>query len=104
MLSTSLIHGESADTALLLAGTNRGDRTLLVSSTGLEQAKKLISSYKQNHIPDMNEKSDSGLTYCNIDTGEPVLLPFRMSCYVVSNLVVTAGMLTPGLKVSDPLH
>jgi hypothetical protein len=34
------------------------------------------------------------------DTGEPVLLPFRMSCFVISNLVVTAGMLTPGLSVS----
>ena len=33
------------------------------------------------------------------DTGEPVFLPFRMSCFVLSNLVVTAGMLTPGLKV-----
>jgi hypothetical protein len=29
-------------------------RTLLVSSTGLEQAKQLISSYKQNKISDMN--------------------------------------------------
>lgn len=35
------------------------------------------------------------------DTGQPVLLPFRMSCFVISNLVVTAGMLTPGLGVSD---
>lgn len=34
------------------------------------------------------------------DTGTPVLLPFRMSAYVFSNLVVTAGMLTPGLGVS----
>ena len=33
------------------------------------------------------------------DTGEPVFLPFRMSCFVLSNLVVTAGMLTPGLGV-----
>lgn len=33
------------------------------------------------------------------DTGEPILLPFRMSCFVLSNLVVTAGMLTPGLGV-----
>lgn len=33
------------------------------------------------------------------DTGKPVFLPFRMSCFVLSNLVVTAGMLTPGLKV-----
>lgn len=41
------------DTALLDAGINRRDRTLLVSPGGLEQAKKLISSYKQNHIPAM---------------------------------------------------
>ena|SRR5947207_865974 len=33
------------------------------------------------------------------DTGEPIFLPFRMSCFVLSNLVVTAGMLTPGLGV-----
>jgi hypothetical protein len=33
------------------------------------------------------------------DTGEAVFLPFRMSCFVLSNLVVTAGMLTPGLGV-----
>lgn len=33
------------------------------------------------------------------DTGEPVLLPFRMSSFVLSNLVVTAGMLTPGMGV-----
>lgn len=29
-------------------------RTLLVSPTGLDQAKQLISSYKQNKISDMN--------------------------------------------------
>lgn len=34
-----------------------------------------------------------------VDTGEPVFLPFRMSCYVLSNLVVTAGMLAPNLGV-----
>ena len=33
------------------------------------------------------------------DTGQPVFLPFRMSCFVLSNLIVTAGMLTPGLQV-----
>lgn len=26
-------------------------------------------------------------------------MPFRMSCFVLSNLVVTGGMLTPGLGV-----
>jgi len=31
------------------------------------------------------------------DTGEPVFLPFRMSAFVLTNLVVTAGMLTPGM-------
>lgn len=29
-------------------------RTLLVSSAGLEQAKRLIASYKQNEIKSMN--------------------------------------------------
>lgn len=38
-----------------------------------------------------------------IDTGEPVFFPFRMSCFVLSNLIVTAGMLTPGLGVRLPL-
>jgi hypothetical protein len=37
-----------------------------------------------------------------IDTGKPVFLPFRMSSFVLSNLVVTAGMLTPGLQVHPP--
>jgi tricarboxylate carrier len=37
------------------------------------------------------------------DTGQPVLLPFRMSCFVLSNLVVTAGMLTPGLGTAGTL-
>lgn len=36
---------------------------------------------------------------CGADTGQPVFLPFRMSSFVLSNLVVTAGMLTPGLGV-----
>lgn len=53
MLPISLIPGESADIALLGPGTYRRDRTLLVSSAGLEQAKKLIASYKQNHVPAM---------------------------------------------------
>ena len=36
-----------------------------------------------------------------VDTGQPVFLPFRMSCFVISNLIVTAGMLTPGLQVGN---
>ncbi|KAI1464720.1 Tricarboxylate/iron carrier [Daldinia caldariorum] len=76
-------------------------RTLFVGSHGLEHAKKLLVAYKQGEIKDMTPELwkakkivDSTL---HPETGEPVLLPFRMSCFVFSNLVVTAGMLTPGL-------
>ncbi|KAL9054534.1 MAG: hypothetical protein Q9162_004090 [Coniocarpon cinnabarinum] len=37
------------------------------------------------------------------DTGKQVLLPFRMSCFVLSNLVVTAGMLTPNMGTRGTL-
>lgn len=46
------------------------------------------------------ERAERLLIAVPIDTGEPVMLPFRMSAFVLSNLVVTAGMLTPGLGVS----
>ncbi|RJE21778.1 Mitochondrial cation transporter [Aspergillus sclerotialis] len=80
-------------------------RTLFVSPSGLEDAKRLVSSYRQSLVPTMTPELwrakkvvDSTL---HPDTGEPVFLPFRMSCFIFSNLVVTAGMLTPGLKVRD---
>ncbi|KAK4201863.1 putative mitochondrial transport protein [Triangularia verruculosa] len=76
-------------------------RTLLVSSAGLTDAKNLLIAYKNGQIPNMTpdlwkakKVVDSTL---HPDTGESVFLPFRMSCFVLSNLVVTAGMLTPGL-------
>ncbi|KAI1769971.1 Tricarboxylate/iron carrier [Hypoxylon cercidicola] len=79
-------------------------RTLLVGKNGLEEAKKLLVQYKQGEIRDMTPELwkakkivDSTL---HPDTGEPVFLPFRMSCFALSNLVVTAGMLTPGLKTT----
>lgn len=37
------------------------------------------------------------------DTAQPVFLPFRMSCFVISNLVVTAGMLTPNLGTTGTI-
>ncbi|KAF7507004.1 hypothetical protein GJ744_011028 [Endocarpon pusillum] len=37
------------------------------------------------------------------DTGQPVFLPFRMSCFVISNLIVTAGMLTPNMGTTGTL-
>ena len=76
-------------------------RTLLVGSAGLEKAKIALTAYKQGQIREMTPQLwtakkvvDSTL---HPDTGEAVFLPFRMSCYVLSNLVVTVGMLTPNL-------
>lgn len=77
---------------------------LLVSKKELQQSQDLIASYKLGLIKQMTPELwhakkvvDSTL---HPDTGEPVLLPFRMSAFVLTNLVVTAGMLTPGLGVS----
>ncbi|OTB07955.1 hypothetical protein M426DRAFT_317459 [Hypoxylon sp. CI-4A] len=79
-------------------------RTLLAGKHGLEQAKKLVVAYKQGEIKNMTPELwkakkivDSTL---HPDTGEPVLLPFRMSAFALTNLAVTAGMLTPGLKIT----
>ncbi|KAK1579422.1 sideroflexin-5 [Colletotrichum navitas] len=81
--------------------------TLLVGSTGLEQAKALLTDYKEGRIPSMTPELwkakkvvDSTL---HPDTGEPVLLPFRMSAFVLSNLIVTAGMLQPGLGTAGTI-
>ncbi|GKT47867.1 putative monoglyceride lipase [Colletotrichum spaethianum] len=81
--------------------------TLLVGSTGLEQAKSLLTDYKLGKIPTMTpdlwkakKVVDSTL---HPDTGEPVLLPFRMSAFVLTNLVVTAGMLQPGLGTAGTI-
>ncbi|TDZ23899.1 putative mitochondrial transport protein fsf1 [Colletotrichum sidae] len=81
--------------------------TLLVGSTGLEQAKSLLTDYKLGKIPHMTPELwkakkvvDSTL---HPDTGEPVLLPFRMSAFVLTNLVVTAGMLQPGLGTAGTI-
>ncbi|KAI5864547.1 Tricarboxylate/iron carrier [Durotheca rogersii] len=82
-------------------------RTLFTGQHGLEQAKQLLVAYKKGDIKDMTPELwkakkivDSTL---HPDTGEPVLLPFRMSCFALSNLVVTAGMLTPGLGTTGTI-
>ncbi|KAF2403227.1 Tricarboxylate/iron carrier [Trichodelitschia bisporula] len=82
-------------------------RTLLVSSAGLEQAKAVVSAYKTGQLRhttlefwQAKKVVDATL---HPDTGTPVLLPFRMSCFVISNLIVTAGMLTPNLKTRGTL-
>jgi len=80
--------------------------TLLTSAAGLEKAKHLVTAYKTGKMQDMTP----GLWSAKIidstihpDTGEPVFLPFRMSCFVLTNLAVTAGMLTPGLGTAGTL-
>lgn len=78
------------------------DPTMLLSSKrDIEESKRLIWDYRNGVIPEMSPRLwrakkilDSTI---HPDTGETVFLPFRMSCCVLSNLVVTAGMLTPGL-------
>ncbi|KAL9129300.1 MAG: hypothetical protein Q9217_002210 [Psora testacea] len=82
-------------------------RNLFVSAAGLEHAKRLVSAYKQGQVKSMTPEIwqakkvvDSTL---HPDTGQPVFLPFRMSCFVISNLIVTVGMLTPGLKTRGTL-
>ncbi|KAI9797346.1 MAG: hypothetical protein M1833_005526 [Piccolia ochrophora] len=82
-------------------------RTLFVSRSGLENAKKLVSSYKMGQARSMTPELWSAKKVVDStlhpDTGQPVFLPFRMSCFVLSNLVVTAGMLTPGLGTTGTL-
>lgn len=82
-------------------------RTLFTSSEALANAKALLTSYKNGQTPSMTPELwqakkivDSTL---HPDTGQPVFLPFRMSCFVISNLVVTAGMLTPNLSTLGTL-
>lgn len=74
---------------------------LLNTPTDVENARTLISAYRTGQVSQMSPELwrakrvlDSTL---HPDTGETVMLPFRMSSYVLSNLVVTVGMLTPGL-------
>jgi sideroflexin-5 len=79
---------------------------LLNRKKDIEDAKQLIHSYKNGTMqmsPELwraKQVLDSSL---HPDTGEAVLLPLRMSSYVLSNLVVTVGMLTPGLGTAGTL-
>lgn len=84
------------------------DPTMLLNTPkDVENAKSQVWDYKNGVTGDMTPALwrakkilDSTL---HPDTGETVLLPFRMSSCVLSNLVVTAGMLTPGLGTAGTL-
>lgn len=81
---------------------------LLHTSKDIEAAKELIYKYRNGELPPQmtpelwraKQVLDSTL---HPDTGTPVLLPFRMSSYVLSNLVVTVGMLTPNMGTAGTL-
>ncbi|KAL2710922.1 Sidoreflexin [Kluyveromyces marxianus] len=74
---------------------------LLTTNDDLAQARKIISAYRHGELrettPEFWRAKKQLDSTVHPDTGETVLLPFRMSCCVLSNLVVTAGMLTPNL-------
>ncbi|RCK63301.1 putative mitochondrial transport protein FSF1 [Candida viswanathii] len=84
------------------------DPTMLLNTSGdIERAKRMVWDYKNGVTSKMTPELwrakkilDSTL---HPDTGETVFLPFRMSSCVLSNLVVTAGMLTPNLGTAGTL-
>lgn len=84
------------------------DPTMLLNTThDIETAKRMVWDYKNGVTSKMSPELwrakkvlDSTL---HPDTGETVFLPFRMSSCVLSNLVVTAGMLTPNLGTAGTL-
>ncbi|KAL8805954.1 MAG: hypothetical protein Q9182_001611 [Xanthomendoza sp. 2 TL-2023] len=73
----------------------------------LWQAKKIVDSTLHPGpfppLPQLLHWKAPQLTTTLTDTGLPVFLPFRMSSFVISNLIVTAGMLTPNLSTPGTL-
>jgi len=78
-------------------------RTLFVSSAGLEEAKRLIADHAAGRLPPHVAADAPRLWHAkkvvdstlHPDTGEPIFLPFRMSCFVPVNMIVVAGLLLP---------
>lgn len=88
--------------------TEISDPTMLLNtSQDIQRAKTMIWEYRNGVRSELSPELwrakrvlDSAI---HPDTGETVLLPFRMSSCVLSNLVVTAGMLTPNLGTAGTL-
>ncbi|PUU77826.1 Tricarboxylate/iron carrier [Tuber borchii] len=83
-------------------------RTLLTSQKALDAHTALLEKYKRGEIspqmtPELWHAKKVVDATLHPDTGMPVFLPFRMSCFVFSNLIVTAGMLTPNLTTRGVL-
>ncbi|CCK71337.1 Fsf1p KNAG_0G02810 [Huiozyma naganishii CBS 8797] len=80
---------------------------LLTTQADLVKAREIVKSYRDGTLKQptpqfWHAKKELDSTV-HPDTGETVLLPFRMSCCVISNTVVTVGMLTPGLGTAGTL-
>lgn len=80
---------------------------LFTTEKDLDRAREVISSYRSGVLrqttPEFWHAKRQLDSTVHPDTGETVLLPFRMSCCVLSNLAVTLGMLTPGLGTAGTL-
>lgn len=80
---------------------------LLTTQKDLVAARKIIKAYREGQIekptPEFWHAKKQLDSTVHPDTGETVLLPFRMSCCVLSNTVVTLGMLTPGLGTAGTI-
>ncbi|GAA5999709.1 Fsf1p [Rhodotorula paludigena] len=80
--------------------------TLVASSTDLKNAQRLLKEYQEgtgNGRKAWGKEDEAGVwkakqlvdSSIHPDTGEPVPLPFRLSAFVPTNLVIVAGMLMP---------
>ncbi|CCX05731.1 Tricarboxylate/iron carrier [Pyronema domesticum] len=76
-------------------------RMMFTTSSQLATSRDLLSAYKHNQIPAMTSELWKAKKICDAtlhpDTGLPVFMPLRMSAFIFSNLIVTAGMLQPNL-------
>ncbi|KAI9250651.1 Tricarboxylate/iron carrier [Helicostylum pulchrum] len=81
-------------------------RTLFVSSKELEKCQQLLQNKSQHDKIDperlwrAKKVVDSTI---HPDTGEAVFLPFRMSCFVPTNMILVAGMLLPNPSIKSIL-
>ncbi|KAJ3172304.1 hypothetical protein HK101_011160, partial [Irineochytrium annulatum] len=77
-------------------------RNLLATPSQLLAAKRLVDAH-QSHTPITPPPTSAQLLAAkrlvdsnfHPDTGETILLPFRMACFVPTNALIVAGMLVP---------
>ncbi|CAO3671106.1 unnamed protein product [Rhizopus stolonifer] len=77
-------------------------RTLFVSKTELERCKQLLVNQTEEPEQLWRAKKIVDSTI-HPDTGETVFFPFRMSCFVPTNMVLVAGMLLPNPSIKSIL-